>query len=442
VIFVNFKLIYTFVKILINNSKMKKDIILAIVFSLIMLSFIDVFSKQNNLSKSMEGTGHEVKPPIMEYGLPVDSFMVEEKRIAAGTSFSVILNQLNIKSINTQSIIEHAAKVFDLRRIKQGNLYKVFYSKDSLKTVDYLVYEQNATDYILFNLKDSLQIEKRQKQVVSETQKASGTINSSLWAAVVENGHDPMLAMLLSDVYAWTVDFFGLQKGDQFKVFYETQTVEGKTIGIKKIHAAWFKHIEKEYYAIPFFQDSIISFFDEQGNSLRKAFLKAPLNYSRIASHFSKSRLHPILKIYRPHHGVDYSAPTGTPVQSIGDGVVILASYAGQAGHFVKIKHNSIYTTGYMHLSRYGEGIKPGKRVRQGEIIGYVGSTGLSTGPHLDFRVYKDGQPINPLKLESPPAKPVHEKDMKFFLKIKDIWKAELDMIQIIDNQNIANNDS
>jgi murein DD-endopeptidase MepM/ murein hydrolase activator NlpD len=418
---------------------MKKDFFLSILFSLIMLSFIDVFSKQDNSLYSKAEPGQGIDATNKEYGLPLDSFIVVENRIAAGTSFSVLLNQLNIQSAITQSIIEKAATVFDLRRIKQGNIYKVFFSKDSLKTVDYLVYEHNATDYILFNFKDSLHIERKQKEIVSETHTASGTISSSLWASVVASGHDPMLAMLLSDVYAWSIDFFGLQKGDQFKVFYETQSVEGKTISVKKIHAAWFKHMDKEFYAIPFYQDSTINFYDEQGNNIKKAFLKAPLSYSRIASHFSKSRLHPILKIYRPHHGVDYSAPVGTPIQSIGDGVVVHASYTGQAGHFVKIKHNSTYTTGYMHLSRYGEGIKPGKRVRQGEIIGYVGSTGLSTGPHLDFRVYKDGQPINPLKLESPPAKPVDEKDMDFFLKIKDVWKSELDLIQLTDD-NLAIN--
>ncbi len=398
--------------------------------------FISLFySCQTNESSIQEvdvSKDHEFV--VYEYGLPVDSFIVEENKILAGTSLSALISQLNIRPETTQSIIEKASKVFDLRKIKQGNTYKVFHSRDSLKTVDYLVYEHSSTDYVFFNFKDTLSIEKRQKEVKSETETAWGTIESSLWNAVVSNGKDPILAMQLSDVYAWSIDFFGLQKGDQFKVYYETQSVEGKTIGISKIHAAWFKHMGREYYAIPFYQDSIIQFFDEEGNSVRKEFLKAPLSYSRIASHFSHSRLHPILKIHRPHHGVDYSAPTGTPVQSIGDGTVIHAGYAGQSGHYVKIRHNGTYTTGYLHLSRYGQGISPGSRVRQGQVIGYVGSTGLSTGPHLDFRVWKNGQAINPLKVESPPAKPVDKERLEFFFKIRDVWKGELDKVLIPEN--------
>jgi murein DD-endopeptidase MepM/ murein hydrolase activator NlpD len=372
----------------------------------------------------------------MEYGLPVDSFIVEENKILAGTSFSTLIDQLNIRPETTQSIIDKASRVFDLKKIKKGNIYKVFLSKDSLKTVDYLIYEQNATDYIFFNFKDTIHVEKRQKEIITETHTASGTIESSLWNAVVENGGDPMLAMNLSDVYAWSIDFFGLQKGDQFKVYYETQSVNGTIVEISKIHAAWFKHMGKEYYAIPFYQDSTINFYDEQGNNIKKAFLKAPLNFSRIASHFSNSRLHPILKIYRAHHGVDYSAAKGTPVQSIGDGVVLHASYSGGAGNYVKIRHNGTYTTGYMHLSKYGKGIRSGSRVRQGEIIGYVGSTGLSTGPHLDFRVWKNDQPINPLKLESPPAKPVKKEDLEFFNKVRDVWKGELDNLIIPEKKD------
>jgi murein DD-endopeptidase MepM/ murein hydrolase activator NlpD len=245
-----------------------------------------------------------------------------------------------------------------------------------------------------------------------------------------------MLALKLSDVYAWSIDFFGLQKGDQFKVFYETQSVDSSVIGIQNIQAAWFKHMGREYYAIPFFQDSSVNFYDEEGNNIKKAFLKAPLNYSRIASRFSNSRLHPILKIYRPHRGVDYSAPRGTPVQSIGDGVVLHASYSGEAGNYVKIRHNGTYTTGYMHLSGYGTGIHPGKHVNQGEIIGYVGSTGLSTGPHLDFRVWKNDQPIDPLKLESPPAKPVKTEDLSSFYKTRDSWKNRLDSLILIDKKD------
>lgn len=408
---------------------MKRDFLVSILFSFILLSFIDFICqpKVGVVEVQDVSMDHEIN---LEYGLPVDSFLVVENTIKAGASLSTIIDGLNIAKNNIQSVINKAAAVFDLRKIKYGNKYKIFHSKDSGR-VDYLIYEQNDIDYVLFNFRDSIHVEKKQKEVKVGTKVTAGTIESSLWEAVVTGGGDPMLALKLSDVYAWSVDFFGLQKGDQFKVFYEVQSVDGKEIGISRVHSAWFKHYDKEYYAIPFYQDSLLQFFDEKGNSIKKAFLKAPLNYSRIGSRFSYNRMHPILKYRRPHLAVDYSAPRGTPVQAIGDGTVIHAKYSGGAGHYVKIKHNSVYITGYMHLSKYGKGIRPGKRVRQGEVIGYVGSTGLSTGPHLDFRVWKNGKHIDPLKLEAPPAEPVKEERMDFYKQIRDIWVKKLDEVEI-----------
>jgi murein DD-endopeptidase MepM/ murein hydrolase activator NlpD len=364
---------------------MTKDLVISVLFSIILLSLIDSVCQLHEPAVQVIDVSQDHETTL-EYGLPVDSFLVEESKIKGGTSLSTLIGDLNIASENIQSIITKASEVFDLRKIKKGNTYKIFHSKDSSK-VNYLVYEQNAIDYILFTLVDSVRVEQKQKDVKIETKTAAGTIETSLWDAVVNADANPMLALELSEVYAWVVDFFGLQKGDQFKVYYEVKSVEDDEIGVSKIHAAWFKHYDKEFYAIPFYQDSIIQFFDQDGSSIKRAFLKAPLNYRRIASGFSYNRMHPILKYRRPHLAVDYSAPTGTPVQSIGDGTVIHAAYSGGAGNYVKIKHNSIYTTGYMHLSGYGKGIRKGVRVRQGDVIGYVGSTGLSTGPHLDFRV-------------------------------------------------------
>jgi murein DD-endopeptidase MepM/ murein hydrolase activator NlpD len=236
---------------------------------------------------------------------------------------------------------------------------------------------------------------------------------------MVEIDENPLLALELSEIYAWSIDFFGLQKGDQFKVIYDESFVDSVSVGISRIHAAWFYHMGHEFWAIPFEQDSVVSFFDEDGNSLRKAFLKAPLRYSRISSGFSNSRLHPILKIRRPHHGVDYAAPAGTPVEAVGDGQVIAAAYERGGGNYVKIRHNGVYTTSYLHLSRFGKGIRKGVYVKQGDVIGYVGSTGLSTGPHLDFRFYKNGQPINPLKVEAPPVEPIHESNIRDYELVK-----------------------
>ena len=405
---------------------MKKNLIISLAFSLLLISFNNACVQPHDSQAKDDAVVVIEKPLILEYGIPVDSFNIEENRIKPNMSLSVLLGSLNLSAKVIQKSIKKADSVFDLRKIRRGNIYKVFTSKDTVERVNYLVYEQSATDYIVFDFIDSLEVVKKQKKIEHKVNVASGTIESSLWLAMIDNNINPLLAMELSDIYAWTIDFFGLQKGDQFKVYYQEDFVDDESLGLGKIYAARFNHNGREIYAIPFYQDSVMSFFDADGNSLRKAFLKAPLKFSRISSGFSHSRLHPILKIRRPHHGVDYSAPTGTPVLAIGDGNIIKARYSGGAGNYVKIKHNSIYTTGYMHLSKYGKGIKAGKFVKQGEIIGYVGSTGLSTGPHLDFRVWKNGQNINPLKLEAPPVAPIQEGRLDFFNQIKNIWLEKL----------------
>ena len=202
--------------------------------------------------------------------------------------------------------------------------------------------------------------------------------------------------------------------------------MDSLSIGIGKIHAAKFTHKGKPFLAFYFKNDSVNGFWDEEGNSLRKAFLKAPLKFSRISSGFTYARKHPIYKTVRPHTGVDYAAPTGTPVMSIGDGVVVQKGYKGGGGHTVKIRHNSVYSTAYLHLSRYAKNLSVGSHVSQGEVIGYVGSTGASTGPHLDFRVWKNGSPINPLTMESPSVEPVPQSAMSEFVALRDSLSAKI----------------
>jgi len=212
-----------------------------------------------------------------------------------------------------------------------------------------------------------------------------------------------------------------LQKGDNFKVVYEEFFIDGKSLGTGRIYCAQFNRSGSSITAIPYIQDGKESYYDVDGNSLRKAFLKAPLEFSRISSHFSSARMHPILRIVRPHYGVDYAAPIGTPVKAIGDGKVTAATDEGASGRMVRIQHNSVYSTGYLHLSRFGDGIAPGKFVKQGDIIGYVGSSGLSTGPHLDFRFYMNGSPVDPLKVDAPPVEPISEANKPNFEKNKSV---------------------
>lgn len=358
---------------------------------------------------------------VFIYGIPSDSFDLITGRIKRNGFLSEVLLQHGVSMQEIDQTIKNSKSVFDVRKIRSGNNYILFCDRDSNGKAKYLVYEHDPQISYVFSFNDSLNITPFRKQITSEIKYSSGTIKTSLWDAMIDGGLHPNLAVQLSEVFAWTVDFFGLQKGDNFKVIYEELSIEGKSLGTGKIYGAQFNRSGSSITAIPFIQDGRESFFDIDGNSLRKAFLKAPLVFSRISSHFSSARMHPILRIVRPHYGVDYAAPIGTPVHAIGDGRVISATNEGGAGRMVKIQHNSVYATGYMHLSRFGDGISTGKFVKQGDIIGYVGSTGLSTGPHLDFRFYKNGSPVDPLKVDAPPVEPVTEENKAKFEKMKTV---------------------
>jgi murein DD-endopeptidase MepM/ murein hydrolase activator NlpD len=369
----------------------------------------------------------EIIPVIKrEYGIPVDSFEIIRGRVRRHQTLGSILTGFRVPQSVIAKISSSPRELFDPRRVRAGNNYSAFVEKDSLAMLRYFVYEHSPVDYVVFDLRDSLRIEKMEKEVITIIREGSGYISTSLWASILEGGINPAVAISLSEIYAWTIDFFGLQKGDQFKVIYEENYVEDTPFGIGKILAASFIHEGKEFHAIPFLQDEVEHFFDYQGNSLRRTFLKAPLRYSRVSSKFSHSRLHPILKIRRPHHGVDYAAPIGTPVYAIGDGKILETRYDSGAGRMIKIRHNSVYTSGYLHLRNYATGIKPGVFVKQGDVIGYVGSSGLSTGPHLDFRVWRNGQPVDPLSIESPPVEPVRDENMEEFILVRDAWVARL----------------
>lgn len=371
--------------------------------------------------------------PPMIFGLPADSFLVEQYEVKRNQNLSDILNAEGVSYPTLIQLINNSKDIFDVRRMKVGNNYYFLRSQqDTTANARYFVYEQDAVNYVVFQLNDSLVTYQGAKEVRSVKKVSSGVITSSLWNALIDNGASPMLAVELADVYAWTIDFFGIQQGDSYKVIYEEHYVDSISVGIHAIYACLFNHMGTPYYGFQFEQDSTLSYYNEKGESLKKTFLKAPLNYKRVSSGFSNSRLHPVLKIRRPHHGVDYAAATGTPVMSIGDGTVVKKRYQrGGAGYYLKVKHNSVYTTTYMHLSKYAKGINQGTRVKQGQIIGYVGATGIATGPHLDFRVQKNGSYINPLSMESPPVEPVAETNMAAYRLLKDSLIQQLNAIKI-----------
>lgn len=379
------------------------------------------------------------------YGVCVDSLDLSHYKIQKGDHLSSILMNLGFTGSEVEQISETISPFYSPSKLQIGNTYATITTPDSVSAIQYLVFEKSKTDYVVVDLcEDDLKVHESTKPVTLQRKYAEGTITSSLWNTIIESGSSPMLALKISDLYAWQVDFFGIKEGDSFRLIYDEAWVDDTTfLEIASIEGAMFNHQERNYIAVPFQQDSIKEYFDDEGNSLRKEFLKAPLDFFRISSTFSNSRYHPVLKRYRAHHGVDYAAPTGTPVKTVGDGVVIAKGYqAGGGGNYLKVKHNSIYTTTYMHLSRFGKGIQKGSSVRQGDIIGYVGATGLATGPHLDYRVHKNNIPINPLTMEAPPSYPVKPELRDSFMLVRDNILMELDSLQYASQMNIVTPDS
>jgi len=387
---------------------------------------LQVPAEQSGSSESEE------EPPVTIqtlYGIPVSPYQIETGEVRRGESLAALLFPHNVTSQQIYRISQLSDTLIDERKIKPGNSYTVFSSSDTIPA--YFVYEKDQLNYVVITLTgDTILARNGTKPVTQRLQFTSGTIESSLWESMRDIDADPMLAVELSEIFAWSIDFFGIQQGDRYKVIYEVSYVDSQSIGINSILGAWFHHNGTDFWGIPFRQDGVRSFFDEEGNSLRKAFLKAPLRFSRISSGFSHSRYHPVLKIRRPHHGVDYVAPTGTPVYSVGDGVVTGVGYQRRGGgNYIKVKHNSVYSTTYMHLSRFGKGIRTGVYVKQGDVIGYVGSTGLSTGPHLDFRFYKNGSAVNPLRVEAPPVEPVFEENLAAYGIVRSITIRALKLL-------------
>lgn len=363
----------------------------------------------------------KINDPVFLYGLDADSYVLDSGKIKRNSFLSDILTDHGVSMSEIDQVLVNSKKVFDVRKVLPGRNYIVFCDKSDSGKAKYLAYDHSPEISYIFSFNDSLNITAFRKKIRTEIKYASGTISSSLWEAMMDGGMHASLAAELANIFQWSVDFFGLQKGDNFKVVYEEKFIDDESLGTNKILTAMFTTSGTTYTAIPFIQDGNEAFYDADGKSLKKAFLKAPLKFSRISSRFTASRFHPILKIRRPHFGVDYAAPVGTEVHAVGDGKVISVTSGGGEGRMVKIKHNSTYTTAYMHLSRFGQGISSGSMVKQGQVIGYVGSSGLSTGPHLDFRFYQNGSPIDPLKVIAPPAEPVTDANRERFEMIKQV---------------------
>ena len=384
------------------------------------------------LSSSKKKIVEKVEIEIFdEFNISLKKYYCVRKNVDRKQTLGQILNNNGISNTTIDEINKLSAPLFDLKSVKAGNPYYLYFTNDTLNELQFFIYEIDARKYLQINFKDKIKVDLIKKDITTKLVKASAVITSSLWSTMKSNKLDPNLAIKLSEIFAWVVDFYRIQKNDMFKIIYEKEFANNKEIDIGSIKAAYFEHEGKEFYAFHFENDSINDYFNENAESLRKAFLKAPLKFSRMTSGYTTKRYHPVLKRNKAHLGTDYAAPTGTPILTVGDGVVLEARYQGGNGNYVKVKHNTVYTTQYLHMSRFAKGMKPGVHVSQGDVIGYVGSTGLSTGPHVCFRFWKNGQQVNHLKEEFPNTAPLDSAYHKDFFKLRDYYRKGFDLINI-----------
>jgi len=374
------------------------------------------------------------------FGLALDSFNVSESMIQKNEFLTSILELYNINDSTIKKLQEKSKYIYDVRKMKAGSQYTVFSSKDTTHKVCYFVYQPNAIDYVLYDLRDSVAVTTGKRQVTVRLETASGIINGSLYETFEKSGTDPSLVMKLADLYAYTVDFYSIHDGDYFKVLYEQRYIKDEPVETGAIQSAVFSHNGEKFYAFYFKPDSAEAgdYYDETGKSLRTLFLKAPLKFSHITSGYSLRRFHPVQKIWKTHLGTDYAAPEGTPIISTGDGVVIESSYTSNNGNFVKIKHDDTYTTQYLHMVK--QAVRAGQTVRQGQVIGYVGSTGLATGPHVCYRFWKNGKQVNPLQQKFPPSVPLSETAMPLFTEYVKKQQEQLNTVNMGVVQTVSMN--
>jgi len=398
---------------------MKKLIIIAAAMVLVLsLGLWFSAEKSQTLSKAIPQPEKIAESQCLEKVCEIEAcdYDIKEALIPKNSFLSTILQSYGVAYGTVLDLVERSTGVFDVTKLRSQKTYYVLSKKDT-KKVDYFIYKQNVTDFVVFDMAgDSADVYTFEKPVELVEKSAEGIINSSLYVAVEESGLTSSMAIELANVFAWQIDFSRLQPGDDFKVLYDEKLCDGELINTGNVKSAILTHSGREFHAYSF--DG--AYYDEKGKPLESMFLKSPVEFSRISSKFNKRRRHPIKKRIIPHLGTDYAAPHGTPIIAVADGTVIKSSYTGGNGKYVKLKHNSTYETQYLHMSK--RAVKVGQTVKQGDVIGYVGSTGLATGPHVCFRFWKNGEQINHLREDLPAADPLDEATLaKFHIERKKL---------------------
>lgn len=374
-------------------------------------------------------------PIIMEFGFKLNDYDVVRDTIDKGDTFGSILAKQNLGENKEHDITEKVRDSFNLRNIRVGKAYTMLRSKDSTKVLKAFIYKADISHYYVVDLRDSITAYKKQLPITIKRRTIATEINGSLSATLDEAGVQPSLAQNLADIYAYSVDFFKIQKGDRFAVTFNEKYISDTIYaGVESLEASFFIHKGKKIYAFPFKQDPDsrrADYYDEEGKVLKNMFLKAPLKFGyRISSKFSKNRFHPVQKTFKAHKGTDYAAASGTPIVTTASGVVERTGYTAGNGNYVKVKHSSTYATQYLHMSKIL--VRNGQRVSQGEVIGKVGSTGLATGPHVCYRFWKNGVQVDPLAQKLPNSEPMIAKFKPRFMQEMTPLKKELDSIAAI----------
>ena len=396
--------------------------------------------KKNTSQASADALEEKIVQPIpkIKYGYDYNLYEAKEFKIKRGDTFGAILEQNGIDYPEVYTILQVIKKSeVNIRKLKIGKPYTLLFTKDSIPKAHAFIYHPGVESYDVIQLKDSLYAKKVKKPVRVVELEATGVIASSLYDTMNASGYNSNLTYYLADVYAWTIDFNRLAKGDRFKVIYTERFVDDSiSIGIEKIKAAYFEHRNKPLYAFEFKTDSIkgiVDYFDDNAKNLRRAFLKAPVSFSRISSRYNLKRRIAYYGRVKPHKGTDYAAAVGTPIMATANGTVTKASYSRGNGNYVKIKHNSTYATQYLHMKR--RKVRVGQYVKQGDVIGWVGMTGNTSGPHVCYRFWKNGRQVDPFRQKLPEAKPISKKLKDQFLTYIEPVKTQLNCLSFEENK-------
>ncbi len=394
----------------------------------LLISITLFFSCSNETEKNEV----EIRKPNA-YGFYTDSLKVFEGIVKKNETLTDILLPHNISYKRISEIASIAKERFNVRKINSGKKYRIYSQIDSVETVHYFVYESNPINFAIINFTDSIiTVMTGEKEIELREREAIGVITNSLYQTLKNQKISDLLALKMAEVYAWQIDFYRVQDGDNFKVIFDEKFIDGEFVGVGEIKSAYFQHRKNDFYAFYFEQNGNGEYFDEEGNSLRKAFLKSPLKFGRMSSSYSKRRFHPVLHRFKSHLGTDYAAPTGTPIHATGDGIVIEAKYKRNNGNYVKIRHNGTFMTQYLHMSKIAKGIRSGVAVKQDQVIGYVGMTGLATGPHVCYRFWKNGEQVNHRTQKVKSSNPITKKNLNEYTVYIDSVKSILDSIVFV----------